>query len=246
MNDKHSAINSIYDNLAADYGKDVFQSYTQRCKYILLEKYAHEDDICLDVGIANGTYSIPLAAMVKHIYGLDISVSMLDKCLTILKEKHINNVSLLNCTGDKLPYKDNSFSFVYSFSTLLLIPNILNAIHEIYRVSKKRAIVILDITCKWNISQLYWKHWYKKQGHFGVHSFSLFCIHRILNNIGFDILERYSTGLADQWKYIPFINQMTVMNKIFHHRPDKPDLDARISSFFPALANRWYFVLQKQ
>jgi len=70
----------------------------------------------------------------KNLYGIDINEYAIEKAKTRIKDI---DVRLYN--GDKIPYDDNSFDFVYTSGVLIHISpeNINHAIKEIYRCSKR-------------------------------------------------------------------------------------------------------------
>jgi len=237
--------NRIYDRLAADYGLAYDTTYTQFLKYDLVRRFAKSTDICLDVGIGNGIDAIPLVQLVKEIHGIDISPNMLAECQKNLQDAGLSNVYMYECSATHLLFDDEFFDLVFSFSTLVLVPQPERAYKEIARVLKPGGMAILDITGKYNLSQVYWRRWYRKQGHHTLNAYSLHEIRRTFIDLGFDVIETHASGLLDQWKYLPGLNLFGFLDKVFHRTKHEPDLDYKISQIFPALANRWYFVLRK-
>ncbi len=239
--------NRIYDGYADEYGFDVNSTLSARLKYELTVKYLQTDYEVLDVGCANGLHIQALAPSCKHIVGVDISMSMLGVANNSLIEKGIRNADLKLCSAASLDFSDASFDLVYSFSTLLLVPEVERAISEMVRVLRPGGFAILDITGCYNLSRIYWGLYYRRRGHFGVHSFSYPRIRSELNGLGLDIIESHALGFSDQWKYIPGLHLLKFLEVIFHGSR-KRDLDYRISNLpllFP-LANRWYIACRKR
>lgn len=242
---KELTSNNINDQLATTYGLKFNKNFTQFIKFLLLKKWTKPNDICLDVGIANGIFTIPLAKGVREVHGVDISQKMLKECRKNLASAGVRNVTVYERSATNLLFDDASFDIVFSYSTLLLVPNPERAYHEIVRVLKPGGIAILDITGKFNLSRIQWTKWYQKQGHFGLNYYSLSQIEEIFGGLGLKIIERHATGFLDQWKYVRGISRLKFLDKIAHGTSQEPDLDYKVSQRLPTLANRWYFVLKK-
>jgi ubiquinone/menaquinone biosynthesis C-methylase UbiE len=238
--------NQVYDKFAATYGYDLSSSLPSRLKYELTVKYLKPEYSVLDVGCANGIHMQALAKYCSKIQGIDIN----EKMLSLAREKFglqdIANAEVFQQSAAALDFHDESFDLVYSFSTLLLVPDIKRAIEELARVLKPGGIGILDVTGRYNLSRIYWGRYYKKHGHFGVNSFGYAQLTGFLKKTGLDILESHALGFTDQWKYLPLMGKLGFLEKFFHGAEAR-DLDYRVSNLpllFP-LANRWYLVCRK-
>jgi ubiquinone/menaquinone biosynthesis C-methylase UbiE len=238
--------NIIYDRIAGTYTLAFGSNYSDFLKYHLLERFTRPSDVCLDIGIANGIFSIPISRRVKEIHGVDISQCMLEQCRLNLERLGIKNVYAYERSATNLMFPEESFDVVFSFSTLLLTPDPERAYREILHVLKSGGFAILDITGKYNLSRVYWAHYYREQGHFGLNYYTLSEINSTFESLGFEILERHATGLLDQWKYIAGLRRLTFLDRIAHWTPRQPDLDYKLSQKFSKMANRWYFVLKKK
>lgn len=237
--------NRINDPIAETYNTQIDPNWTQYLKYRLVERVADLNSVCLDVGIGNGIITIPLANKVRHIHGVDISTEMLRVCQNRLDETGIHNVTPHYLSATDLQFPDNMFDLVFSFSTLLLVPQPENAYREAARVLKPGGIAVLDITGRRNLSQRYWGRYYQQHGHFGVNAYDLDEIRAIFGGLGLQIVETHPSGLLDQWKYLPLLWRLRFLENLTHGTRRTPDLDYRISRLFPTWANRWYFVLRK-
>ena len=176
---------------------------------------------------------------------MDISPGMLRQCR---QNFQVNNYSfrLAACSAEALPFVDKAFDLVFSFATLAIVPDINRAFAEIYRALKPGGIAILDITGKYNLSQRHWNRFYRRQGHFGLHAFSLSGVSQILVDLGFEILEVHPLGFLDQWKYIPGLHKLTFLEKISHAELKGADLDYRVTRILRFAANHWYIVARKK
>ena len=108
------------------------------CNYYKLKS----GDKILDVGCAKGFMLndfLKLNPELK-VYGIDISRYAIANCIKSLKDKlKIGNAK-------KLPYSDKYFDLVISINTVhnLEGKEIIEAIHEIQRVTKKNSYIVID------------------------------------------------------------------------------------------------------
>jgi len=115
----------------------------------------HKPERILDVGCATGKILKSLKRMLPNssFYGCDIS----SKMLKIAKD---NNYSSIQADITNLPFKDNSFDFVYTLEVLEHLPNGLidveKSIEELFRVATKKGIILLEIPNKAHFAFL-WK-----------------------------------------------------------------------------------------
>ena len=239
------ASNKIYDPLASTYGRSYTTYFITSLEHDLLQRFTRSTDVCLDVGIANGLIAIPLSYQVREVYGVDISPKMLDECECRLAKENVKNIKVFERSAKDLLFPDDTFDVVYSYATLILVPEPEKAYREIARVLKPGGYAIIDITGKYNLSRIFWARYYRKNGFWGINYHSLSEIRAIFQSLRFEIQETHALGFTDQWKYIPALRLLTVLNRLFHATTNIPDLDYRLSQKFAGLANRWFFVLQK-
>jgi len=236
--------NRIYDAMAATYGFDVGANLSSRLKYDLALKFIKPADRVLDVGCGNGIHMRLLAARCGHITGIDVNAPMLAIAREALADA--SNVTLELQSASALGFADASFDLVYSFSTLLLVPDFDRALGEVARVLKRDGIALLDITGRWNLSRVYWGRFYRRHGHFGVHAFGYRGIVNKFERYGLGVIESHALGFLDQWRYIPGLHWCKGLDRVLH-RSLQHDLDYAVSNnrlIFP-LANRWYLACRR-
>jgi ubiquinone/menaquinone biosynthesis C-methylase UbiE len=237
---------NVYDQCADTYGYAIEESFAARFKYDLVRKYVDDSDSVLDIGCGNGIHMQVLAQHCRCIQGIDINDKMLALATRKLAEKGLTNARVSKQSASGLEFPDANFDLVYSFSTLLLVPDVNAALQELARVLRAGGIAILDITGKYNLSQVYWTRFYRRNGHFGLHAFSHRAILEQLAKLDFQIEEEHALGFTDQWKYLPGSRVLGFAERFFHASVDD-DRDYRVSNLpllFP-LANRWYMVCRK-
>lgn len=242
----------IYDNIAASYGYNIKKTITQRMKFELLQRYLSFDHRVLDIGCANGIYSIPISGICRHVDAIDINQKMLDIFHQKIQENSIKNITITKKSAVNIKdFNEGSFDLVFSYSTLSLVPDVYKVFKTLNRVLSKDGICILDITGKHNLSQWFWKKWYSKKGHSILNSYSYLEILNILNSFGLKLIESHGMGFCDQWKYLPMLNhivsKLNFIDNIFHHSTYK-DIDYIVSNFpvIKNMANRWLIVAQKK
>lgn len=239
-------VNRVYDPYAARYGFDIDKTLAARLKLELLFARVRPEHRVLDVGCANGLYMLPLASRCSEIIGIDINDRMLGLAREALKRAGVANARLFKQSASSLNFAAASFDVVYAFSVLLLVPDSLGAMREIARVLKPGGWAVLDITGRYNLSRLYWGWYYRRHGHFGLNAYAYREIAGHLASLGLIIEEAHALGFTDQWRYIPGLHKLKVLDRLFH-APGERDLDYRLSNhpwLFP-LANRWYLVCRK-
>lgn len=79
-----------------------------------LLELANKNKIALDVGCADGYFTLLVAPYFKKIIAIDLSKGMLKSAVNLKKEKGIANVSFEYQDAQKITYKDLSFDVVYN------------------------------------------------------------------------------------------------------------------------------------
>lgn len=232
--------------IAETYGYDIESTTAARLKYDLVRQNTTPTDRVLDIGCGNGIHMHVLADHCRHIDGIDLNARMLDHARAKLSERAVANAEVHLGDAEALPFPDGHFDLVYSFSTLLLVPRIRRAIAEIARVLRPGGTAVLDITGRWNLSQLYWGRYWRANGHFGVHAFGWRDTAAMLAAGGLTVREAHASGFTDQWKYVPLLRRLTAIDRVLHDG-SAHDRDYRISNLpgLRRLANRWYVIAKR-
>src|SRR3989338_4372252 len=96
----------------------------------------------LEIGCGYGLDSVTMAKdnPSTHIFSIDLSEGI----FLAEKLKHnLKNVSFIRTSATKLPFRDNTFDFVYSYGVLHHLPNPLEGFCEMIRVLKPGACFFL-------------------------------------------------------------------------------------------------------
>jgi len=112
----------------------------------LFYKGTGKQGISLDIGCGTSPFSSFIA---KHfderLVSIDINRKSLFENYKTTKDMKINNVSFIYCDAQKLPFKEESFSNIYSISTFEHIPNDRKAVKEMFNVLNKYGIAVIVI-----------------------------------------------------------------------------------------------------
>jgi SAM-dependent methyltransferase len=119
---------------------DLFTRYWQNMRRIIVERLIEELEVdsLLDVGCAEGLYTVFLAH--KRVYSVGIDIS-LPKLIRAKKRYGRWNVLFIQADAENLPFSDNLFDLVLLIDVLRLLRNPERALKEAFRVSRKYVIV---------------------------------------------------------------------------------------------------------
>lgn len=156
VNDKTSADRLIkqasrFDDLAEVYGTSQWEGTPKAVVWLLNRKIKNKNGIGLDIACGTGQVAIPMARKMKRVYGVDISMGMLQKAFELSQKKTINNISFARCDSESLPFGDNSFDFISCSGALHAFPNAENSMREMQRVLKQGGILAVMALLQKNI-----------------------------------------------------------------------------------------------
>ena len=100
-----------------------------------------ENGVGLDVACGTGFFTRPLAQKMRLVYGIDISMGMLEKATESAREKGIGNICFAHASVERLPFPNGVFEGVTCGRALPMFPNTAEALSEMARVSKRGARV---------------------------------------------------------------------------------------------------------
>lgn len=116
-------LKSFYNKVAKKFG-----NYHTDAKYVReypngdpekvfkekLTELSDKDKTVLDVGCADGRFTLSIASCFKEIKAVDLSKGMLDAAKNLQKEKGVTNVSFEEEDAEKTTYLDGMFNIIYS------------------------------------------------------------------------------------------------------------------------------------
>lgn len=159
---KHDRIAEIYN---AKH-KEIYNEYEQKrlvstISELLDFSYNKTDISVLDFGSGTGNLALKFLDYSCKVTACDVSF----KSLSILKKHSGNSRDLvtMQIKGTQLPFQDNSFDIVVTYSVLHHIPDYLLAVKEMIRVCKPGGLIYIDHEAnknRWNPSDEL-SRWYK-------------------------------------------------------------------------------------
>ena len=128
-----------------DTEKPTFQYFNtlHNIQLSILETYAKQG-ISIDLGCGYGRHLVPLLKKNFNIHGLDFSQSLLDECRKECQKEYVHPIALHFADMQNMPFKNKSFDFAYSISTIYVIPDQKKVINEIYRILKPEGIAYIE------------------------------------------------------------------------------------------------------
>ena len=140
--DKKRKVLHHYDRLARIYDSLYRREQDAKIKSILKVLTARCKDLVLDAGCGTGLLINHLARRVGHFVGVDLSMESLKVFMERSYRLGIKrSVSLIQADVDNLPFRDNVFDKVIALTLLQNVPEPLDTLQEIIRVSKSDSEV---------------------------------------------------------------------------------------------------------
>lgn len=128
-----------------------------------------------------------------EVYGLDISYSIV-KDTQALFERSSLNCGIIVADLRQISYGDESFDYIYSMGTVEHFKEYRQALDEIYRVLINGGRAIIGVPNKWNpflrpVMGTF-LNWLNMDDYGYEKLFSMRTLERMLQNVGFEILEK--------------------------------------------------------
>jgi glycosyltransferase involved in cell wall biosynthesis/SAM-dependent methyltransferase len=146
-----------------DYARILQSKYSTTFDVNLISKFINKDDTVLDIGTGDGRRLATLELMGARPLGTEIN------------PRWVNDSNIIYGEINKLPFSDNSFDLVMSVDVLEHIDKPINAIKEMFRVSKKYVVVQVttseDATINEDITHITkwdWETWKRELAEFGT------------------------------------------------------------------------------
>lgn len=148
----------FWDKYAKDFisiGNSLSSNSLYKGEYRLCSKYLRprsKGGKFLKLDLWNEVYNTPIIENIWHFYnevhGVDIAPNLVKKAGRNMKDK---GIPLKVKVGDirKLPYKNNSFDFIFTMGTIEHIPRPIEAMKEIYRVLRPGGRAVIGVPNKY-------------------------------------------------------------------------------------------------
>lgn len=119
----------------SDFFKRIWQTSTEVYKNRIEAIGFTNANIVLDAGCGFGQWTLALSQLNKEIEALELNETRIETCKTLFKELQIKNTKFKKGNIECLPYQDNTFDLVFSYSVIFL-SDYRKALKEFYRVMK--------------------------------------------------------------------------------------------------------------
>lgn len=189
MNPNLEIYNKNYsDHNLAIKTKTAYDEYMIALRFSFIEKYGAGRDV-LDLCCGTGSYLIPVLNRVRSAVGVDFSSNMLNGFKKNLGGKIPSNLTLLEGDATNLSIPDQSFDFVFSYTSLYYIPNVGAAIGEVSRVLRPGGYAVLELGNVYNINTIICNLQYKDSGWAKPFYIPYGKMWKYLQSAGLDVLE---------------------------------------------------------
>lgn len=142
MQNKTALSKQAFDAQAETYDTNIKGQHARNLYPYMLQEIIHiYGDVVLDMGCGTGALMQQVYAEdhQRHLYGIDLSTSMLDKA----KKRMADNAELFLGDASQLPFADNSFDLVYCNDSFHHYPYPKKVIQEVYRVLKLGGVFLI-------------------------------------------------------------------------------------------------------
>ena len=138
----------IWDKISAELG---LPSYEDMAK-MMTEMVDAENGLGLDVACGTGFVTRHLAQKMRFVYGIDISMGMLEMATEYAREKEIGNIRFARSMAERLPFPDGVFDGVTCSGALHTFQDTVEALREMARVMKRGARLAAETLVKGDLS----------------------------------------------------------------------------------------------
>lgn len=143
------------DNRRPKYKLEAWQkSYLRR----LAENFVFENnDVLLDMGSGSGYVAVEMAKNGLRVIACDLTLGELVKLKKVIQVESLeNNLFLVCCSAEKLPFQDKIADYLVSNAVLEHLPNDEEAIAEISRVCQNKSGLMVTVPLKFKYNSPVW------------------------------------------------------------------------------------------
>jgi len=137
-----------FDMISAELGLPSYEDIVKT----MTEMVDANHGVGLDVACGTGIVTRSIAQKMRLVYGIDISMGMLEKAVEYAEERGIGNVCFARSMAEKLPFTDDVFDGVTCSGVLHLFQDTAEALNEMARVMKKGARLVVQTFVKQDLS----------------------------------------------------------------------------------------------
>lgn len=139
--DKKRNVMQRYDLTAHLYDMRYAEEQTAKIEAAVKSINLEKHNLVLDVGCGTGLLSDYVANKARMVVGLDISRKILFQAREHAKK--FPNVHLICADADTMPLKENIFDYAFAVTLIQNMPNPLENLNEVKRVTKETAVIVV-------------------------------------------------------------------------------------------------------
>jgi len=109
-----------------------YDAWLMRFRLGLIERYGYGKSV-MDLCCGNGVYLIPMLGLVERAVGVDFTRHFLDGFRNALGGNLPSHLTLVEGDATQLPFRDETFDFIFSYCSLYSVPQVDNVLWEIGR-----------------------------------------------------------------------------------------------------------------
>jgi len=180
-----------FENLASAQPEDFVPACDRWDAYMLQQSGITAESRVLEVACGNGNAAIWIAQQTGcEVVGIDLSSSYIDNARAKASKFPELRVSFQKASATELPFPDGSFTHAWSQGALYHIPELKNALAEVYRILGADGIFLFDdlITPATQVSETTLKYVYDRL--LFKPTFNLEAYADNLSQIGFTVLQQ--------------------------------------------------------
>jgi phosphatidylethanolamine/phosphatidyl-N-methylethanolamine N-methyltransferase len=135
-------IKKIYASYSRIYDFIFKRWFYPRQRYAIQSLNIQPGQRVLDVGVGTG-FSLSLYPRHAQVTGIDLSSKMLREAQKKVQRENLSHVALLEMDASRLYFPDNTFDFVIAAFVISVVPDPVQVIAEMKRVSKPEGQLVI-------------------------------------------------------------------------------------------------------
>ena len=164
----------------------------------LVRKHANQAEV-LDVCCANGQHILGLSDTLKSGVGIDFSEPYVQKANEFRITHNIHNINFVCNDAKKMPFCSNHFDVAFSFSSLYIIPDAVEAVYETARIIKPGGVCVLDLGNLYSLNILVANAYHRDLGWAKTFPVSVPVMKKMIRGAGLKIVEHHAFQLLPMW-----------------------------------------------
>jgi len=130
-----------YDDLVKKHDS-IYQKTIERTKLLLTN-----EDVVLDFACASGEMSLDIAPHVQEVFGIDLSVKMIELANQKARDRRAANINFIQADVFDQRLVNNSFSAIMAFSIFHLVDNIPGVLARLNDLLRHGGLLISETPC---------------------------------------------------------------------------------------------------